>query len=86
MIASRIEKAVGDLAAETGWQFVSVTALRERLAHVARPDLDRVLTGLYCEQRVDLIPRSAQGLLTRADREAAVTCGGQAKHLVALAG
>lgn len=82
MIASRIEKSAGDLAAETGWEFVSVTALRERLSHIARADLDRVLVSLYCDQRVNLVPQSAQQLLTRADREAAVHVGGEDKHLV----
>ena len=82
MTASRIQKAVTDLAAETGSQWVKVTDLRERLAHVARTDLDRVLVGLYCDQKLNLVPRSAQQLLTRGDREAAVLVGGEAKHLV----
>lgn len=76
----RIRAIVGFLAEDDG-RFVSVRVVREALGN---PDgFDAEMVRLFCEQKVNLIPRSAQTLLTDEDRSAAVWCGGESKHLVA---
>lgn len=71
--------------AEGPGAFVSVLALRERLAgRVA--DLDAILTGMYAEGIVNLTPQSDQAALTEAERAAAVRCGGEDKHRMSWEG
>ena len=76
----RIRAIVGFLADAEG-RFASVRVVREALAGAA--DFDAEMIRLYREQKVNLIPQSAQMALTEADRSAAVRCGGEHKHLVA---
>jgi hypothetical protein len=73
----RIAGAYLDLAAGPG-EFVSIRALRERLAGVE--GLDAILIAMYAAQEINLIPESAQQSLSEADRRAAVRCGGEDKH------
>ena len=80
--AGRIEWAVNILGdGETGAP-VSITDLRDMLADIATADLDVELIALYAAQRLNLVPRSCQQLLTTRDRAAAVEVGGERKHLV----
>ncbi len=80
----RIRNIVEFIAGEAGTQYVSIRVVREALA--GAPGFDEAMIRLYAAQQVDIIPQSAQQLLGPADRAAAVRCGGQDKHLVALAG
>ena len=47
-------------------------------------DVDAALHTLYRTDGVSLIPEENQKALTSADRDAAVTIGKQAKHLIAI--
>jgi hypothetical protein len=78
----RIAKIIRFLAEQTGREFVSVRVVREALDNPA--DFDAEMIRLHCEQKLNLVPQSAQGNLTAADRAGAVRCGGESKHLVAL--
>ena len=62
--------------------------IREVRALAALPaaHFDAAAIGLFRAQAVNLVPRSAQMLLTDADRAAAVRCGGEAKTLIAWCG
>jgi hypothetical protein len=79
----RIAKIIRFLAEQAGREFVSVRVVREALANPA--DFDRAMIGLYCSQVVNLVPQACQANLSDEDRAAAVRCGGESKHLVALA-
>jgi hypothetical protein len=80
-----IAEAYLDLADEAGWDFVRVSALRERLAGRVE-GLDEILIRMFCEQEVNLVPQENQMALTPADRAAAVRCGGEDKHLISWSG
>jgi hypothetical protein len=80
----RIRNIVEFIAEQAGTQYVSIRVVREALGNPA--GFDQAMVNLYSAQDVDIIPQSAQQLLTAEDRAAAVRCGGQDKHLVALAG
>jgi len=83
IIAGRIAEAYETIAPAGG--YASILRLREALADIPARDLDGTLAKMYEEQLVNLVPRSCQALLTPADRAAAVTVGGEAKHLIAWA-
>jgi hypothetical protein len=76
-----IAEAYQDLADETGWEFVSIRALRGRLAGRVG-NLDATLVGMYAAGEINLIPQENQMALTPDDRAAAVRCGGENKHLM----
>lgn len=76
-----IAEAYENLAERPG-AFVSVLALRQRLAGRVR-NLDATLTGMYREQVINLAPQSNQMALTEAERAAGIACGGEVKHRMA---
>jgi hypothetical protein len=39
---------------------------------------------MYADREVNLIPRANQAILTDRERQAAIWCGGEYKHLVAM--
>ncbi|MDZ7932178.1 MAG: hypothetical protein U5N21_19875 [Rhodococcus sp. (in: high G+C Gram-positive bacteria)] len=63
--------------------FVSLTRLRADLAGLDRASVDDVLSSLYREQKINLIPEANQKTLTDEDRSAALHIGGQNRnHMV----
>ncbi|AHC24855.1 MULTISPECIES: hypothetical protein [Mycobacteriaceae] len=79
--ADRITQAYTELAERPG-AWVGLRTLRQQLDDVA--DLDDTLTQLYRTGAISLIPEENQKVLTDEDRAAAITIGGQAKHLIAI--
>jgi hypothetical protein len=65
-----------------GW--VSLAHLRAELADAPRAEIDAALHTLYRASGVSLIPEENQKALTDTDRAAAITIGGQGKHLIAI--
>jgi hypothetical protein len=65
-----------------GW--VSLAHLRAELADAPRAEIDAALHTLYRASGVSLIPEENQKALTDTDRDAAITIGGQGKHLIAI--
>jgi hypothetical protein len=82
-VIARVEGGYRALASADG-AFVKLRELRARLADIARPDLDTVLTALFTSQRINLVPQSNQQALTEADRESALRIGGESKHLISI--
>lgn len=82
-IEARVRAAYGQLARKPG-AWVKLTAMRPRLADIARADLDRVLVAMSRQRGVDIIAELHQETLTPAEREAAVVIGGQDKHEFAI--
>ncbi|WP_165634867.1 hypothetical protein [Thermostaphylospora chromogena] len=80
-IEARIRAAYTELAREPG-AWVSLTRLRPLLSDVPRADVDAALRRMNRMPDVNLVPESNQKTLTSRDREAAVTIGDQAKHLL----
>jgi hypothetical protein len=80
---SRVRRTYEKLASRPGG-WVGLVRLRGELADVPRGDLDAVLTDLYRQPGVSLIPEENQKTLTEDDRAAAVRIGGQHKHLIAI--
>jgi hypothetical protein len=78
-----IEAGYRSLAASSG-EFVSLRELRLRLPGRPRPDVDAALAALFTTQRINLIPQSNQRALSDADREAALSIGGECKHLISI--
>lgn len=73
------------LLARIGGPWVSMTALRTHLTPANRGRVDAALIAMVESGEITAIPESRQWLLTPADREAALWCGGQHKHLISLA-
>ncbi len=65
-----------------GW--VGLAHLRAELADAPRAEIDAALHTLYRTPGVSLIREENQKALTTVDRDAAVTIGGQDKHLIAI--
>lgn len=79
--ADRIRAAYTALAPRPG-AWVGLARLRAELPDPT--DIDTTLTELYRSGAVSLIPEENQKVLTDDDRAAALTIGGQAKHLMAI--
>ncbi|GAA5068126.1 hypothetical protein HNP84_008315 [Thermocatellispora tengchongensis] len=77
-----IRAAYADLAREPGG-WVSLTDLRPRVP-AEKAQVDEALRRMVYSPEVSIIPESNQKILTRADREAAVTIGDQELHLIAI--
>ena len=58
--------------------------VRAELADAPRADVDAALHTLHRTDGVSLIREENQKALTSADHDAAVTIGGQDKHLIAI--
>jgi hypothetical protein len=65
-----------------GW--VSLAHLRAELADAPRAEIDTALHTLYRTPGVSLIREENQKALTETDLAAAITIGGQGKHLIAI--
>jgi hypothetical protein len=81
-LAARIRAAYRDLSAESGSPWVGLVALRSHLTDVPRDQLDRALQLLSREPGVHVQAEANQQTLTDADREAAVTFGDSARHML----
>ncbi len=80
-VQARVRAAYVELAREPG-DWVSLTRVRERLADVARADVDAALESMIELPDVNIVPASNQKALTGADRAAAVRIGNEDKHLI----
>jgi hypothetical protein len=65
-----------------GW--VGLAHLRAELADASRAEVDAALHTLHRTPGVSLIREENQKALTDTDRDAAITIGGQGKHLIAI--
>ena len=81
-MAARILAAYRQLAAEPG-VFVTIADLTD-LAGIPAGKLAETLIRMYVSQQVNLVPRANQAILTDRERQAAIWCGGEYKHLVAM--
>lgn len=81
-LAARIRAAYRELSAQTGSPWIGLVALRSHLADVPRDQLDRALQLLSREPGVHVQAQANQQALTAADREAAVTFGDSARHML----
>lgn len=82
-VEQRIRSAYADLATEPGSP-VLLRLLRERLPDVAREDADAALMRLVLVPGVYLEPESKQRMLSDADWDAAITVGGEVRHLLTI--
>jgi hypothetical protein len=82
-VEQRIQSAYADLAKEPGSP-VLLRLLRQRLADVSREDADAALMRLVLMSGVYLEPESKQRMLSDADWDAAITVGGEARHLLTI--
>lgn len=80
-IEDRIVGAYEKLATRPG-AWVGLVDLRAKLHDVAKADLDPVLRSLYSRPGFTLIPEENRKVLTSDARAAAVSVGGQDKHLL----
>ncbi|SMC99016.1 hypothetical protein [Kibdelosporangium aridum] len=85
-VADQIRHTVRSIAQEPGrWSslgWVCLADLRERLPHVDREAMDRVLDELITDPDVSLMAEMNQKALTDRDRAAAVMIGGKPRHLI----
>ncbi|CAM3906289.1 hypothetical protein KIPE111705_30860 [Kibdelosporangium persicum] len=82
-IDEEIRSAYRVLAAQPrAW--VSLTRLREKLAHLSRGELDAGLVRLNMNPQAQLIPEENQKVLTVADQAAAIRLGGEDKHVLSI--
>lgn len=80
---ARVQAAYRQLAGQPrAW--VSLTALRQRVADLSRQQVDDALRSLTRGRLANLVPQSRQQDLTVADRQAAVRIGGEDCHLVSM--
>ena len=82
-IDTLIKSAYHRLATEPG-EFVKLRELRAQLPDIPRAELDSALERMYRTQQVNLVPQSNQQALTKADRDAALRIGGEAKHMISV--
>jgi hypothetical protein len=79
----RLRNAYAALASEPrAW--VALSRLLPFFGDVPRAEIDDALRSLSRASDVNLVPENNQKSLTEADRAAAVTIGGQDKHLLAI--
>ena len=78
-----IRTAYAALAKEPGSP-VRLRLLRLRLPEVPREDVDAALMRLVLMPAVYLEPESKQRMLTAADWDAAITVGGEVRHLLTI--
>ncbi|MEV0459263.1 hypothetical protein [Catellatospora methionotrophica] len=82
-VESRVLAVYGELAARPG-DLVSLARLRGKLADVARADLDRVLKSMDRSRIIQLDPDPNRKALPPEAVEAAITIGGEDKHLLTV--
>jgi hypothetical protein len=82
-VEQRVRTAYVDRAARAGG-WVDLVLLREALPDVSRHDLDGALVRMYRIEGISLVPEENQKTLTARDHDAAISIGGQPKHLIAI--
>lgn len=65
-------------------EWVALRALRERLADVAREDLDAALHRMRRDKRLTMTLEEDRSRLTKADRDAALTVGPDPMHYLSM--
>ena len=81
-ITRRIRAAYDALAAEPG-DFVSIAALTDA-SGIPVSEMTAALIRMYEDQEANLIPRENQQALTDRERQAAIWCGGECKHMMSM--
>ncbi|MBO3735476.1 hypothetical protein [Glycomyces niveus] len=71
------------LASKPG-EWVSLTDLRQKLDGVERDSLDRLIHDLHIAEDVTLIPEENRRSITIEDHAAAISIGGEDRHLIAI--
>ena len=82
-VTARVEAGYRELAPASG-EFVKLRELRDRLADLPRRDVDSALAVMFTSQRINLVPQENQQALSAADRESALSIGGEHKHLISI--
>jgi hypothetical protein len=82
-VEDRIRAAYAELAAERG-DWVDLTALRPKLADVAKADLDKALEQMLDSPDVQVEPEPFGHRIGAAERAAAVHIGGEDRHKLAI--
>jgi hypothetical protein len=83
-ITARIRAAYRALAAEPGG-FITIAALTDA-SGIPVSEMTCALIRMYEDQEANLIPASNQQALTVRERQAAIWCGGEYKHLLSIGG
>lgn len=86
--ASNVERQIRAAYAKLGGrpdEPVKLADLREELAAIPRGQLDKALLALDSRRTGALVPEAKQSMLTMADRSAAISIGGEEKHLLRIA-
>jgi hypothetical protein len=81
-ITIRIRAAYRQLAAAPG-DFVTIADLTDR-SGIPVDKLAAMLTRMYEDHQVNMVPRTFQAVLTDRERQAAIWCGGEYKHLMSM--
>jgi hypothetical protein len=82
-IEARIRRAYDALADQPG-DLVSLAALRAKIPNISRSDLDDVLLEMDRRREIQLDPDPDRRVLTDAAKAAAITLGGEDKHLITI--
>ncbi|HZU57896.1 MAG TPA: hypothetical protein VFA06_18630 [Actinocrinis sp.] len=82
-VEQRIRTVYADLAKEPGSP-VLLRLLRQHLADISREEVDAALLQLVLMPGVYLEPEPKQSMLSDADWHAAITVGGEARHLLTI--
>jgi len=80
-VEQRIRAAYRELATKPD-AWVSLTRLRPLLGEVPRATVDETLVRMNRMKDVNIVPEANQKMLSKEDRDAAVTIGEQEKHLL----
>lgn len=82
-LVSAVNRVYSDLASRpSAW--VSLRQLRHSLPEIPRAELDDALIALYGSRRIRLTAESNRKALRLGDHEAALTVGGDDKHLILI--
>ncbi|MEU1880056.1 hypothetical protein ABZ470_22320 [Streptosporangium sp. NPDC020072] len=82
-ITARIRAAYAELADKPG-ELIGLVRLRPLLGDATREEVDIALKGMIRTPGVSIVPESNRKVLTSEARTAAVTFGGQEKHLISI--
>lgn len=82
-IATRIHAAYAELTDRPG-ELIGLVRLRPLLGDATREEVDTALKGMLRTPGVSIVPESNRKILTPEARAAAVTFGGQEKHLISI--
>ncbi|MET9064714.1 hypothetical protein [Streptosporangium sandarakinum] len=82
-VTERIRAAYAELAPEPG-AWVGLARLRPLLGGFTQAEVDRALKGMIHLPEVSIVPEHNQKVLTPEARKAAVSVGGEDKHLISI--